>query len=156
MRKRIFVTVTVLTMLLGLFGCGSKNQVAVASVEEMTLTLRGMRGGWVYQFENNEEKTELRLCREVYAGEECELVPEQSMLCDPQTMVDLMNTCGIVRWDGFYGKRPNNVLDGVTFRFEAKVNGQRTITAEGSENFPKGYLAFLRSLDEMLAENEQN
>ena len=85
-----------------------------------------------------------------------ELVLESSVPCDAQTMIELMNTCGILRWNGFHGKHPKNVSDGIMFRFEATVNGGQGIFADGSENFPKGYREFVRALDSMLAESEND
>jgi len=154
MRLRILITVMVFTMLFGLFGCGEKTQKSVTSVEAMTLTLRGMRGGYVYSFEGEEGVTELRRYRESYRGGEDELVLETSVPCGAQTMIDLMNTCGILRWDGFQGKHPKNVSDGIMFRFEATVNGGQTVRADGSANFPRGYHEFVRALNAMLAESE--
>ena len=144
----------VFTMLFGLFGCGEKAPKTVTSVETMTLTLRGMRGSYVYKFEGEGDMTELRRYRETYSGGEDELVLELSVPCGVQTMIELMNTCGIFRWDGFHGMHPKNVKDGIMFRFEATVNGGQTILAEGSANFPKGYHEFVRALDAMLAESE--
>lgn len=151
MRKRIRITIMVFTMLFGLFGCNEKALEIVTSVETMTLTLRGMRGGHVYKFESEDDTTELRRYREVYRNGEDELVLEASAPCGAETMIELMNTCGILRWDGFHGKHPKNVSDGIMFRFEAAVNGGQTVKAEGSENFPKGYRDFVRALDAMLA-----
>ena len=156
MRIRILITVTVFTMLLGLFGCGRETQKNVTSAEAMTLTLRGMRGGYVYKFEGESDVTELRRYRETYRSGEDELVLESSVPCDAQTMIELMNTCGILRWNGFHGKHPKNVSDGIMFRFEATVNGGQEIFADGSENFPKGYREFVRALNSMLAESEND
>ena len=144
----------IFTMLFGLFGCGGKTKTPITSVETMTLTLRGMRGGYVYKFENEGDSTELRCYREAYRGGEDELILESSVHCSVQTMTELMNTCGISRWNGFHGSHPKNVSDGIMFRFEALINDGHTIIADGSENFPKGYYEFVRSLDEMLAESE--
>jgi len=119
-------------------------------VKTMTLTVRGMRGSYVYEFAGDE----LRLYREVYAGEETARELEKSVPCDAQTMVARMNTCGVMRWDGFHGKHPNNVLDGVMFDFKATVNDGQILHADGSANFPKGYREFVQALDAMLAENE--
>lgn len=121
-------------------------------VREMTLTLTGMRGEWVYQFDGDTEA--LRRCRVVYSNGEDELVPEASMFCSKQTMLDLFSACEIHRWNGFHGEHPRDVLDGIMFRFEAAVNGGQTICADGSANYPRGYHDFLRTMDEMLAEHD--
>ena len=126
--------------------------MTITSVEEMTLTLTGMRGEWVYQFDGDTE--ELRRCRVVYSNGEDELVPEASMSCSKQTMLDLFSDCEIQRWNGFHGEHPRDVLDGIMFRFEATVNGGQTICADGSANYPRGYHDFVRTMDEMLAEHD--
>lgn len=146
----------VFTMLFGLFGCGREAPKTVTSVETMTLTLRGMRGGYVYKLEGEGDVTELRRYRETYRDGKDELALESSAPCSVQTMIDLMNTCGILRWNGFHGKHPRNVKDGIMFRFTASVNDGQMIFADGSENFPKGYHEFVRTLDAMLSESEKN
>lgn len=146
----------VFSLLFGLFGCAGRSENTVTSVESMTLTLRGMRGGFVYEIVNEANKTELWYYLERYSGEETLLELEQSTVFDTQVMIELMNTCGIIHWDGFHGKHPKNVLDGIMFNFMATVNGGLTICADGSANFPKGYHEFVRALDEMLAESDNN
>lgn len=141
-------------MLLGLFGCCGNSQKLITSVEEMSLTLRTMGGGCVYQFTDEGDATELRYYREVYSGEETVLVLENSVVCDKQVMIALLNACNIMRWDSFHGKHPKNVTDGTMFVFTAMVNGGKTIYADGSANFPKGYHEFVKALNEMLAAAE--
>ncbi len=122
----------------------------------MTLTLRGMRCSYVYKLEGEGDAAELRRYRETCCGGEDELVLESSASFGAQTMIELMNTCGIIRWDGFHGKHPKNVSDGIMFRFEATVNGGQKVFADGSANFPKGYREFVRTLDATLAESKDS
>ena len=154
MKKRIPAAVMILCILFGLFGCGREAPKTVTSVETITLTLRGMRGGYVYKLEGEGDVSELRRYRETYRDGKDELVLELSVPCDVQTMIALMNTCGILRWNGFHGKHPKNVSDGIMFCFEAEINGGQTIRADGSANYPKGYHEFVRTLNEMLAKGE--
>ncbi len=142
--------------LVGLCGCTGNDKKTVTSLETMTLTVRGMRGGYVYTIADDEGKTELSLYREVYASGEAVLEIEKSVACDAQAMVELMNACDVMHWDGFHGKHPKTVKDGIMFRFTASVNGGQTIQADGSANFPKGYREFVRELDHMLAECDNN
>ena len=146
----------IVSMLFGLFGCAGGAEKTVTSVEMMTLTLNGMRGTSVYEITDESGTTELRLYREVYSGKETVRKLEKCVVCDPQEMIGLMNTCHVLRWDGFHGKHPRNVRDGIMFRFSAAVNGGQTIQADGSANFPKGYHEFVRTLDAMLAEGGQD
>jgi len=156
MKKGIPITAMVLTMLLGLFGCSGTSGKTITSVETMSLTQRGMRGGQVYKFEIEGDVTHLRRYREVYSAGEDELVLEVGVPCDSKTMVELMNTCMVFSWDGFHGKHPKNVQDGIMFIFKATVNDGQTIQADGSANFPKGYREFVQALDAMLAESENS
>lgn len=156
MRGRIRITVMMCAVLFGLFGCGGKSTKTVTSVETVTLILRGMRGTSVYEIVSKADRAELRLYREVYEQEEARRKLEKSTACDPQEIVSLMNACGVARWNGFHGKHPKNVQDGIVFRFAATVNGGQTILADGSANFPKGYHDFVRALDAMLAEGEDH
>ena len=151
MKKRIYITVMVFTMLFGLFGCAGNAKKVITSVEEMTLTLRGMRGSYVYKIVCESDKPELRLYREVFSGEDTILELEKKAVPDTQVILDLMNSCGILRWDGFHGKHPKNVQDGIMFTFSAAVNGGQTIRADGSANFPKGYHEFIRTLNAILS-----
>lgn len=143
-----------LTMLFNLFGCAGGAKEAITSVETMTLTLRGMRGSYVYTITADADQTELRRYREVYAGGETTLVLEASTACGGQEIVELMNACDIPRWNGFHGKHPKHVSDGIMFTFSATVNGGQTISADGSANYPKGYHEFVRTLNAMLAAGE--
>lgn len=108
----------------------------------------------MYQFADEDDATELRYYREVYSGEETVPALENSAVCDKQVVIALLNTCNIMCWDGFHGKHPRNVKDGTMFIFTATVNGGKTIHAEGSANFPKGYHEFVKALNEMLAAAE--
>lgn len=140
----------IFTMLFGAFGRNKKTKKSVNSVEAMTLVKRGMRGEYVYKLESEDNATKLRYYREVYSGGETVLELVKSVACDRQVIIELMNTCNIIRWDGFHGKHPKNVHDGIMFTFTAMVNGGQTVCAEGSANFPSGYHEFVRSLDAML------
>ena len=126
---------------------GSKK---IASVESVTLTLRGMRGSTVYEIVNDTEQLELRFYREFYSNGESVLKLENSTVVDTCAFIEFMNNCGVIRWDGFHGKHPRNVKDGIMFSFTAIVNTGQTIRADGSENFPKGYREFVRGLNNML------
>lgn len=147
------VTVLMSSALFGLFGCFGEKK-AVTSVEAMSLTLRGMWGGTVYELSVSDGRTELVLYSEKYDGEKNYLAPERSATCEISDIVSLMNDCGVMRWNGFHGKHPKNVCDGIMFIFKASVNGGEAISANGSENFPKGYREFVNGLDGILEKGE--
>lgn len=121
----------------------------------MTLTLSGMRGSVVYEIKRNPDQTKLCRYRKRYSGKEDILDLEQGVACDSQWVVELMNNCGVAYWDGFHGAHPKNVSDGIMFFFKATVNDGQSISADGSENFPKGYREFVRALNEKLADSDK-
>jgi len=146
----------VLSTLIGLCGCANDCKKTITSIEKMTLTLQGMRFCNVYEITNENGKTELRRFRKVYSNGADTLVPEASAVCDIADFIELMNTCGVICWDGFYGKHPKNVMDGTMFDFMATVNGGQEISAAGSENFPKGYHDFVRELNKILSDHKDD
>ena len=157
MKKFItLITIMLFTTLIGLCGCAGDYRKTVTSIESMTLTLQGMRGANVYEIAEVDGKTELRRFRKVYSNVEDILELEASATCDTKDFIELMNNCSVIRWDGFHGKHPKNVMDGIMFDFTATVNGGQTIHADGSANYPKGYNEFVRELNKMLAEYEGN
>lgn len=121
----------------------------IISVQEFALKIIGMRV--TYMYKTVYEGSELRLgrYRELFDGEvRYEL--EKSVPCTNAWLAELMNNCNVPKWDGFHGKHPKHVSDGTMFSFSATVNNDRTIRADGSENFPKGYRELLLALDEMI------
>ena len=145
-----------ISTLIGLCGCAKDNKKKITSVEAMTLTLRGMRGSSVYEIADTDGSIQLRQYREIFSSGEAVLELEKSATCDTSAFIELMNACGVMRWDGFKGKHPKNVRDGIMFDLTATVNGGQTISAQGSANFPKGYHEFVRELNNMLDECENN
>lgn len=145
-------------MFASVFGRGcraGKGGKTVDSVESMTLTLHGMRGTNIYEITEKDGKTELCRFTRVYSNGKDVRRLEKSVICDTESFVELVNNCGIISWDGFHGKHPKNVRDGIMFDFSATVNGGQKIHADGSENFPKGYREFVCELDKILTESEQ-
>ena len=108
--------------------------------------------GKVYELSSTDGVTELRLYRIEYAGVEEQRVLEESAILDPQEFLALVNACNISRWDGF-DKNDPLVLDGSSWSFTATVNGGETISASGSNAYPKGYREFLVGLQTFLQGN---
>ncbi|MBQ8610679.1 MAG: hypothetical protein IJ412_03110 [Oscillospiraceae bacterium] len=144
------ITTMALSTAIGLCGCAHDCRKTITSIESMTLTLQGMRFCNVYEITNEDGKTELRRFRKVYSNGADALELEASAVCDITEFIGLMNTCGVICWDGFHGKHPKNVKDGIMFDFRATVNDGQEIHAVGSENFPKGYHDFVRELNKIL------
>ena len=156
--KRLITLITtmVLSTSFGLCACADNCRKTITSIETMTLTLQGMRFCSVYEITNEDGKTELKRFRKVYSNGVDTLELEASAVCDIADFIELMNNCGVFGWDGFHGKHPKNVKDGIMFDFSATVNGGQKIHANGSENFPKGYHEFVRELNKTLAEYEDD
>lgn len=127
---------------------------AIETVESATLTLHGMRGTSIYEIEVQNEKTELKLFSVVSVEGAWVRELQKSAVVDTEYLIELMNTCKVNRWNDFHGEHPKNVEDGIMFEFTATVNGTKTISADGSAKFPKGYNDFVRELGRILAESE--
>lgn len=122
----------------------------VASFSEVRLRLSGMRITEVYEILCRGGAAELSLYRLSYENHEENYHLQQRVTAPAGDIIELLNRCGVIRWDGFYGKNPRGVRDGTMFRFSATVNGERKISADGSNNFPKHYRDFTAALREML------
>lgn len=123
----------------------------IISFERITLRLSGMR--MTEEYETTAEDDRARLCRYavLYSDGEDRRRLEESVITDTAAVIGILNDCNIMRWDGFVGKNPPFVLDGVMFTFEAAVNNGRVIRASGSNNFPKHFNTFRNFLFEQLS-----
>ena len=134
-------------LLIGLCGCADRT---VTSVESMRLSTSSYHsGGTVYQIAEKDGSIELCRYRVIYSGVDEDLKLEQSAICGTQEFIELMNTCGVTRWDGFR-KDNQDVMDGTSFTFKATVNDGETISADGYADFPKGYSEFVAGLESIL------
>ena len=109
-----------------------------------------MRFSNEYEIINKGEKTEISLYLRKYLNGEEKWILDEKTETETESFVAFLNSVNFVSWNGFNGKHPKNVLDGTMFRMTAKISGENFINAEGSENFPKGYKAFVKELDCML------
>lgn len=130
----------------------NKQKKIITSVQEASLKIMGMRGTNLYKVNNNDGEITVERYQERYRDDSFRFEPDKSISCSMENIVDIMNECNVMRWNGFFGKHPRNVSDGDMFNFTAIVNEGLTIRAEGSANFPKGYHEFIRTLNEMLAD----
>ena len=128
-----------------------KNNVQkISSFEKINLFISGMRFLCEYEIINKGEKTEIALYSKKYSdGEEKRILDEKAEI-ETERFVDFLNSINFGGWNGFKGEHPKGVLDGTMFRMTAKIDGEKIISAEGSENFPKGYRNFLMELDRVL------
>ncbi len=135
-----------------------KNQNGIKSITELkslSLRLSGMRITEEYEFIANGEQTEISYYNMSYANGEEERILIKKAVYNTQTVIDMLNGFGVIKWDGFHGKHPKGVLDETMFTFNATVNGEQTIYASGSQNFPKGFNEFKKRLYEILNDNDE-
>ena len=126
----------------------------ITSFESVEFKLSGMRFTNIYEIFSKDGKAELSLYNLYYGAEteEDRKRLEKRVVTDNQTIIDLLNECNIIKWDGFSGANPRGVRDGYMFTFTAVVNDGKRIYANGSNNFPKHYHDFTNKLTELLSE----
>lgn len=124
----------------------------ITSFEYVTLRTSGMRSTNEYEILMKDGKAELSLysIRFNRGESEDDRVLEKRAVFSADEALGLLNRCNLLSWDGFNGPHPKGVLDGIMFRFKAKFNGETTVTADGSENFPRHYRDFTDGLYELL------
>lgn len=139
-------------MLNSIFNLFNKNRKnGIVSMQELTLRTGNMRVTYLYKTAREDTGLKLERYREVFVDGEVRLELENSVSCTNSELIELMNNCNVLKWNGFHGKHPKNVSDGTMFTFVSTVNDGQIIRADGSENFPKGYKEFVRKLNELLA-----
>ena len=150
MKKLLGITIIIFTIIIGMCGCMENCKKKVVSLESLTLIIREMKDSFVYEIAAKEEITEILFYREIFSNGETSLELEKKAVCDTKEFIEIMNTYCVMSWDGFHGKHPKYVSDGIMFNFTACVNEGITIHAEGSANFPKDYHDFVRELNYIL------
>lgn len=131
-------------------GSEKKNAQEITSVELISLSESGMRGTRGYEILMKDGQTEITEYSIRYSNGEKQRVVEEQVLCGEQELLKLLNDCEIISWNGFHGEHPKDVLDGIMFTFEAHVNGDLIIKADGSQNFPKHYRELTNGIYEMM------
>ena len=132
----------------------NKGSELIESFEIITLRTTGMRFSAEKEVQMKDDLAEVVEYGIRYADGEDKRIVEMKALCDKERILKLLNDCDILSWDGFVGKHPKNVQDGIMFTLNGTVNG-RHIYATGSENFPKHYREFENGLSEILKEAQE-
>ena len=129
----------------------------IDSFEMIKYHMSGMRFIHDHEITVEGEKAVISLYRPIFKHDGGDNERELLCRCElPLTeMLDILNQNMIGLWNGFNGPHPRGVLDGIMFRFEAKVNGGVTIVARGSQNFPSHFYDFTNKIDELLREAEE-
>ncbi len=128
----------------------------IESFETVLLRTTGMRYATEYEITVRGADATVSQYEIVYRDGKDVRDLRRSALCGAARIVRLMNDCGVLSWDGFYGKHPKGVRDGTMFTFDATVNGEKRIRASGSQNFPKHFREFMDGLREILEGGESN
>ena len=121
----------------------------ISSFEQISIHVSGMRVTAEYEIQDG-EYVEISRYRILYVNGKAVRDLEKRVFCERKIILELLDTCGFLNWDGFFGSHPKDVLDGEMFVLSAVVNDGQIIHAEGSANYPKGYREFIRRLDQLL------
>ena len=116
-----------------------KKNIEITGFERIVLSECTMRGRHEYEIVNDGDKAVVNYYMCGYSNRVEEKKPEKSAECENAEVINILNECKISKWDGFHGKHPKHVKDGTMFSFEAIINNDLKIYADGSENFPKNY-----------------
>ena len=128
---------------------GNKN---IESFSIVTLRETGMRGSSEFEIVMKNDEAEVSLYSIKYTQGKDIRELDKRAVCSKETVIKLLNDCNILSWNGFVGKHPKGVLDGIMFTFEAMVDQGEKIYAHGSENFPKHYRDLTNVLYKILNE----
>lgn len=131
----------------------SKKQVDV--IDCIIIDVSGMRYRYEYAITQDDDTAKVTRYNIILKDGKDVRERECSVNVPAEKLVSLCNSCSILKWDGFNGKHPKGVSDGVMFTLKASVNGSEQIHANGSENFPKHYKEFMSELDSLLTGNDQ-
>ena len=156
-KNRIFLLLLLgMTMIFASFSlsCSAERPSGkILSFETVTLRISGMRGTTDYEIVMKGDAAQVTEYRIRYDMDE-KRVPERQAACSAEKVMKLLNDCELTAWDGFHGKHPSGVKDGIMFSLQATVNNGRKIKAEGSENFPKHFREFRDGLHAMLSQKK--
>ncbi len=134
-------------------GKGALSMKKIESFTRLLLRTSGMRFTEEQEILMVGEEAQVSLYGIRYSKDGDERVLEERVLCSPERVLELLDRCGVLKWDGFWGAHPKGVRDGIMFSLKAEVNGGQVISAEGSENFPRHYREFTDGLREILRES---
>ena len=128
-----------------------KKKHSIDSIDLVTLSTRGMRCADDYEIVKKDNAAEVSQYRISYKEAKEERVLIRRATVSENDILQLLNDCNILSWNGFHGKHPRGVKDGIMFSFSATVNDGKMIKADGSQNFPKHYRDFTQALHDILS-----
>ncbi len=124
----------------------------IKSFEIVALNTSGMRYITDYEIVMRDGNAEVSRYAVGFRGGEKVRQLEKRAVCEPEKVIELLNKCRLISWDGFNGKHPIGVKDGTMFTLKATVNEGKKIYASGSQNFPPHYHDLTDGLYEILRE----
>lgn len=122
----------------------------IFSFDIITLNESGMRYKTEYEIVSKDEKAEVSQYGIRFIDHEDRRILEKQSICSADDILELLNKCCILSWNGFVGAHPKGVKDGIMFSLNAVVNRDKKIHANGSQNFPKHYRDFTDGLYNIL------
>ncbi len=123
----------------------------ITKMESMMLYILDDEDGIVYEATDKDNQIELCYYLESTGIEEL----KQSVLCDTQEFLDLMNSCNVSQWDGFYDE-DDDASNGTLFNLAIDLGNEEFISAGGCDKFPDGYDKFVAGLEKILEENNND
>lgn len=112
----------------------------ITSFESLVLKTSGMRSCSAFEVKPKDGEAEISENRLVcLEGGGTDYVPVKTVKRSTEEILELLNKCELLKWNGFHGAHPRGVKDGIMFDLYAEVNGGERISADGSQNFPKHY-----------------
>ncbi|MBP5604216.1 MAG: hypothetical protein J6X60_01550 [Ruminiclostridium sp.] len=123
---------------------------SIYSFSNILLRESGMRYTTEYEIIMKDGEAEVSLYGIKYTGGEDRRELYKRAMCSKETVLDLLNDCRFLSWNGFFGKHPRSVRDGTMFTLDAVVNQEEKIHAVGSENFPEHYRDFVNGLNSVF------
>ena len=127
-----------------------RSRVKITSFDTVTLRRSGMRGATEDEIVMKDGMAEVSEYMIRFSQGKDERVLEKRVLCSGERVLAILNRCRMLSWDGFYGKHPRRIMDGMAFNLKAAVNGGKKIEARGSQNFPGRFREFTDWLYEIL------
>ena len=159
--KWIIIACTLITVLTGAFflltlDSSDNESKEIVSFDNLTLHMSGMRGGYDYEIVNKEDRSDVCKYIERYRDGEDTKELEKCVSVDTSAVIQILNDCQLLEWDGFHGEHPRFVKDGKMFNLTAQVNDGQMIHADGSANFPNHFHELEQWISQTLNQEDNN
>lgn len=151
MKKDVAVIIVLSVIALGLvaacvviFGFGIGKSKKVTDFEEIHFSTSPGRGKSTrYTIINEGDETEITIS--VSSSAKGKKSNKEKGSCSTEEMIELLNDCDILSWDGFDEEDEDGTLE---FEFEGTINGKE-IEAEGRGAYPKNFEDFIDGVEDL-------